>query len=148
MSQCCAANWYASSKIKKTSTAAKPPRRRSISIKPVVNEQKIIQNVNTSSGEFLSIVIIHLNDLNSIRPYQIWFLCIRLCCEDGSEFLFLAASDTEMEEWINKIQFHAQLPPSLQLMSYDESQKVCWCLHHCFKLTSDPSSTSPFPNYH
>ena len=47
----------------------------------------------------------------------------RLCCEDGSEFLFLANSDTEMEEWVNKIQFHAQLPRSLQLMSYDESQK-------------------------
>lgn len=29
-----------------------------------------------------------------------------------------------MEEWVNKIHFHAQLPPSLQLLSYDESQKV------------------------
>lgn len=48
----------------------------------------------------------------------------RLCCEDGSEFLFLANNDTEMEEWINKIQFHAQLPPSMQLLSYDESHKV------------------------
>jgi len=29
-----------------------------------------------------------------------------------------------MEEWVNKITFHAQLPPSLQLLSYDDSQKV------------------------
>lgn len=29
-----------------------------------------------------------------------------------------------MEDWVNKISFHAQLPPSLQLLSYDESQKV------------------------
>ena len=28
-----------------------------------------------------------------------------------------------MEDWVNKISFHAKLPPSLQLMSYDESQK-------------------------
>ncbi|XP_065202026.1 spectrin beta chain, non-erythrocytic 1 isoform X3 [Planococcus citri] len=47
----------------------------------------------------------------------------RLCCEDGSEFLFLANSEKEMEDWVNKIQFHAQLPPSLQLLSYDDTQK-------------------------
>ncbi|XP_050536729.1 spectrin beta chain, non-erythrocytic 5 isoform X2 [Daktulosphaira vitifoliae] len=47
----------------------------------------------------------------------------RLCCTDGSEFLFLADTANEMEEWVNKITFHAQLPPSLQLLSYDENQK-------------------------
>ncbi|XP_073969406.1 spectrin beta chain, non-erythrocytic 5 kst isoform X2 [Rhodnius prolixus] len=47
----------------------------------------------------------------------------RLCCTDGSEFLFLAPSSNDMEDWVNKISFHAQLPPSLQLMSYDENQK-------------------------
>lgn len=49
----------------------------------------------------------------------------RLKCTDGSEFLFLAPSQQEMEDWVNKISFHAKLPPSLQLLSYDESQKVC-----------------------
>jgi hypothetical protein len=49
----------------------------------------------------------------------------RLCCTDGSEFLFLADTSKEMEEWVNKITFHAQLPPSLQLLSYDDNQKVC-----------------------
>lgn len=49
----------------------------------------------------------------------------RLKCTDGSEFLFLAPSQEEMEDWVNKISFHAKLPPSLQLLSYDESQKVC-----------------------
>jgi spectrin beta len=48
----------------------------------------------------------------------------RLCCTDGSEFLFLAATEREMEDWVNKISFHAKLPPSLQLLSYDESHKV------------------------
>lgn len=48
----------------------------------------------------------------------------RLKCTDGSEFLFLAPSQEEMKDWVNKISFHAKLPPSLQLLSYDESQKV------------------------
>ncbi|XP_052120778.1 spectrin beta chain, non-erythrocytic 1 isoform X4 [Frankliniella occidentalis] len=47
----------------------------------------------------------------------------RLCGTDGSKFLFLAPTEAEMEDWVNKITFHAQLPPSLQLLSYDESQK-------------------------
>lgn len=47
----------------------------------------------------------------------------RLKCTDGSEFLFLASSPQEMDDWVNKISFHAKLPPSLQLLSYDESQK-------------------------
>ncbi|XP_066999614.1 spectrin beta chain, non-erythrocytic 5 isoform X3 [Anabrus simplex] len=47
----------------------------------------------------------------------------RLCCTDGSEFLFLAGTEQEMEEWVNKISFHAKLPPSLQLLSYDDTQK-------------------------
>lgn len=48
----------------------------------------------------------------------------RLTLPDRSEFLFLAGSTEEMNEWVNKISFHAQLPPNLQLMSYDESMKV------------------------
>ncbi|XP_063994705.1 spectrin beta chain, non-erythrocytic 5 isoform X3 [Diachasmimorpha longicaudata] len=47
----------------------------------------------------------------------------RLKCTDGSEFLFLASNDQEMEDWVNKISFHAKLPPSLQLLRYDETQK-------------------------
>ncbi|CAL1674075.1 unnamed protein product [Lasius platythorax] len=47
----------------------------------------------------------------------------RLKCTDGSEFLFLSPSQQEMEDWVNKISFHAKLPPSMQLLSYDESQK-------------------------
>lgn len=49
----------------------------------------------------------------------------RLKCTDGSEFLFLSSNQQEMEDWVNKIAFHAKLPPSLQLMSYDDSLKVC-----------------------
>jgi hypothetical protein len=57
-------------------------------------------------------------------------LCLiigRLCCTDGSEFLFLAATEREMEDWVNKISFHAKLPPSLQLLRYDDMQKVRRC---------------------
>lgn len=48
----------------------------------------------------------------------------RLKLPDGSEFLFLAESETEMFDWVKKISFHASLPPNLQLMSYDESVKA------------------------
>ncbi|XP_062560998.1 spectrin beta chain, non-erythrocytic 5 isoform X2 [Armigeres subalbatus] len=48
----------------------------------------------------------------------------RLVLLDGSEFLFLTGSKDSMNEWINKIAFHAALPPNLQLMSYDESMKI------------------------
>lgn len=48
----------------------------------------------------------------------------RLVLLDGSEFLFLAATVHEMTDWINKISFHAKLPPNLQLMSYDDTLKV------------------------
>lgn len=50
----------------------------------------------------------------------------RLSLPDGSEFLFLAFSSDQMNDWVNKISFHANLPPNLQLMSYDESMKVCF----------------------
>lgn len=48
----------------------------------------------------------------------------RLRLPDGSEFLFLAGSADEMNDWIKKLSFHASLPPNLQLLSYDESMKV------------------------
>lgn len=48
----------------------------------------------------------------------------RLNLPDGSEFLFLATSTDDMNDWVNKIAFHANLPPNLQLMSFDESMKV------------------------
>lgn len=48
----------------------------------------------------------------------------RLKLPDGSEFLFLAQSFEQMNEWIKKLSFHASLPPNLQLLSYDESMKV------------------------
>lgn len=48
----------------------------------------------------------------------------RLHLPDGSEFLFLAANKIELLDWVNKLSFHASLPPNLQLMSYDESIKV------------------------
>lgn len=66
------------------------------------------------------------NDFSSLMSSR---LRSRLCCTDGSEFLFLADTSKEMEEWVNKITFHAQLPPSLQLLSYDDNQKVSLVSH-------------------
>lgn len=69
----------------------------------------------------------------------------RLTCTDGSEYLFLANTDEEMNDWINKIAFHAQLPPSLQLLSYDDTQKVCWImLYFYFAPLSILSISAPY----
>lgn len=45
----------------------------------------------------------------------------RVALKDNSEYLFLAPNEIEMNDWINKISFHAKLPPSLQLTSYSET---------------------------
>jgi spectrin beta len=67
----------------------------------------------------------------------------RLCCTDGSEFLFLAATEREMEDWVNKISFHAKLPPSLQLLSYDDSHKVRRVVPYVRQVgTRDEASTA------
>ncbi|XP_037904390.1 spectrin beta chain, non-erythrocytic 1 isoform X3 [Hermetia illucens] len=47
----------------------------------------------------------------------------RLTLPDSSMYLFEAPSWEKMNDWINKISFHAGLPPNLQLLSYDESVK-------------------------
>uniref|UniRef100_A0A182PG07 Spectrin beta chain n=1 Tax=Anopheles epiroticus TaxID=199890 RepID=A0A182PG07_9DIPT len=47
----------------------------------------------------------------------------RLVLLDGSEFLFMTNSKESLSEWVNKLAFHAALPPNLQLMSYDDSVK-------------------------
>ena len=50
-------------------------------------------------------------------------LCIfsiyRVITSDNAEYLFLADSGETLGEWVTKLGFHAQLPPSMQLMSYD-----------------------------
>lgn len=38
---------------------------------------------------------------------------------DNAEYLFVAENDEQLDEWVTKLGFHAQLPPSMQLMSYD-----------------------------
>lgn len=68
----------------------------------------------------------------------------RLCLPDGSEFLFLTSSVGEMNDWINKIQFHANLPPNLQLMSYDESMKQQSELNSSSVALSAPKFTSHY----
>lgn len=43
----------------------------------------------------------------------------RLQLVDGAEFLFMAHNEKIMYDWMNKIAFHAALPPSMQLMRYE-----------------------------
>lgn len=50
----------------------------------------------------------------------------RLRTTDGAEFLFGADDTASLDEWVNKIAFHAALSPSQQLLSYD-SYKVSCC---------------------
>lgn len=47
----------------------------------------------------------------------------RLHLPDGSEFLFLSANEEQCLDWINKISFHAALPPNLQLTPYQVNQQ-------------------------
>lgn len=44
--------------------------------------------------------------------------------KDGAEYLLLAASEESLEEWVSKLTFHAKLPPSLQLLSYDNHKVI------------------------
>ncbi|KFD52473.1 hypothetical protein M513_06670 [Trichuris suis] len=48
----------------------------------------------------------------------------KLRTSDGAEFLFACPSPIEMEDWIAKISFHAALPPSLQLKSFNERHSM------------------------
>lgn len=43
----------------------------------------------------------------------------RLQLVDGAEFLFMAHNEKVMYDWMNKIAFHASLPPSMQLLRYE-----------------------------
>ena len=59
-----------------------------------------------------------------LKNYQLNF---RVITRDNAEFLLLADSDVSLEEWVTKLHFHAQLSPSMQLLSYDN--------HKVFELT-------------
>lgn len=43
----------------------------------------------------------------------------RLRLVDGSEFLFSCTNEAEMKDWVNKISFRANLPPSQQLVNLE-----------------------------
>lgn len=44
----------------------------------------------------------------------------RLNATDGAEYLFACDNNTKMIEWVDKVNFHARLDPSNQLVSYKE----------------------------
>ncbi|CAG0913206.1 unnamed protein product [Notodromas monacha] len=43
----------------------------------------------------------------------------RIVTTDGAEYLFKAENEVERDDWVKKTKFHASLPPSQQLLSYD-----------------------------
>ncbi|XP_066955513.1 spectrin beta chain, non-erythrocytic 5 isoform X7 [Macrobrachium rosenbergii] len=47
----------------------------------------------------------------------------RIITSDNAEYLLLAESEENLNEWVTKLGFHAQLPPSMQLMSYDNHKE-------------------------
>ena len=61
----------------------------------------------------------------------------RLQLSDGSEYLFTTNDESRMQEWLNKIAFHASLPPAMQLLSYDAHKDAS-----IYSQASNPSNTS------
>ncbi|XP_050686605.1 spectrin alpha chain-like [Eriocheir sinensis] len=47
----------------------------------------------------------------------------RIITRDNAEYLLLAESEESLKEWVTKLGFHAELPPSMQLMSYDNHKE-------------------------
>ncbi|XP_076029013.1 spectrin beta chain, non-erythrocytic 5 kst isoform X3 [Oratosquilla oratoria] len=47
----------------------------------------------------------------------------RIITRDGAEYLLETDSVGNLDEWVTKLSFHAQLPPSMQLMSYDNHKE-------------------------
>nr|WIM01459.1 non-erythrocytic spectrin beta chain [Limnephilus lunatus] len=68
----------------------------------------------------------------------------RLRCADGAEFLFACTTAAALQDWVAKLDFHAGLPPSLQLLSYGENEALRQKLHHNGSSSSSPAS-SPEP---
>lgn len=70
----------------------------------------------------------------------------RLHLQDGAEYLFATDKADVLSDWVKKIDFHAQLPPSQQLMSYDE-----WTIHSALEAEvrrrPRPNSTSSSDSY-
>lgn len=43
--------------------------------------------------------------------------------QDGAEYLFSAQSESEMKDWIQKVAYHAALPPSMQLKPFEDRHR-------------------------
>ncbi|XP_048485825.1 spectrin beta chain, non-erythrocytic 5 [Plutella xylostella] len=69
---------------------------------------------------------------------------LRVRLADGAEFLLACPSQPLMQEWVNKLAFHARLPPPLQLTPYapDPAADLRRRLH---ENASSSSSESPTP---
>ena len=55
--------------------------------------------------------------------YQKRKYAFRLRTQDGAEYLFSAPNEVKMHDWVAKVAFHAALPPSLQLKSFEDKGK-------------------------
>lgn len=68
-------------------------------------------------------ISIHQAGVEKAEDYTKKKHVFRVITRDNAEYLFLAESDENLEEWVTKLAFHAQLPPSMQLMSYDNHKE-------------------------
>ncbi|XP_042865885.1 spectrin beta chain, non-erythrocytic 5-like isoform X7 [Penaeus japonicus] len=68
-------------------------------------------------------ISIHQAGVEKAEDYTKKKHVFRVITRDNAEYLFLAESDENLEEWVTKLRFHAQLPPSMQLMSYDNHKE-------------------------
>jgi len=64
-------------------------------------------------------VMIHQAGVETADDYTKKSFVFRVHVTDGSEYLFSTASQELQREWVNKLKFHAALPPSQQLRSYN-----------------------------
>lgn len=66
----------------------------------------------------------------------------RISLKDGSEYLFSTDKAGYLEDWIKKISFHAKLPPSQQLLSYDNQHSDAY--YETRRRSSSISSTESY----
>jgi len=133
----CVANFFVFSRTNRISWRIWPQLRRSISIKQPVSFSRNMWKRRTCSGiKFFRptsdpCVLIRTRNfatehslklhISSLFNISIILIC-RLNTPEGSEYLFACEqSELKMIEWVDKVNFHAQLDPAQQLTSFNRT---------------------------
>jgi len=64
-------------------------------------------------------IMIHQAGIEAADDYTKKSFVFRIHSTDGSEYLFATENQESQQEWVKKLKFHAGLPPSQQLRSYN-----------------------------